>query len=178
MLCKTGILLSNGEISYKGNISECISRYIADGNSISEFKSPNVNNDMFLKTVALVDKNNKVTTDYAYNSQVRILFEIGVNKFIQNSTLSFTIYDENQSPLFTSHQTLERGCSSIVAELPSEFLLPNTYFLKPILHVPNKMFLDYCNVFLPLNIVDTGSVYTTYVTNKSLGFINVPVNWE
>ena len=176
-LCTTGVLLSNGQISYLGNISECITRYISDGNSISVFQSPNINNDMFLKRVTLVDAKNQQTTDYTYNSPIRISFEIGVNKFIPNSTLSFIVFDENQSPLFTSHRTLEIGCSSVVAELPSEFLLPNTYFIKPILHVPNKMFLDQCDMFLPLNIIDTGSEYTTYITNKSLGTINVHVNW-
>ena len=100
-----------------------------------------------------------------------------MNKYIPKCTLIFTVFDENQSPLITSHRTLEIGCSSVVAELPSELLLPNTYFIKPILHVPNKMFLDRCDLFLPLNIIDTGSVYTAYITNKSLGTINVHVNW-
>lgn len=177
-LCTTGVLLSNGQVSYLGNISECISRYISDENSTTIFNSLNVDNDMFLKRVALVDKKNQLTTDYAYNSPIRISFEIGVNKFIKDSTLSFTLYDENQSPLFTSHKTLDIENLHVIAELPSEFLLPNHYYIRPILHVPNKMFLDQCDTFIPLNIVDTGSLHTTYISNKSLGFLNVPTKWR
>ena len=177
-LCTTGVLLSNGQISYLGNISECISRYISDGNSISVFNSPNVDNDMFLKRVAFIDMQDQLTTDYAYNSPIRISFEIGVNKFIKDATLSFTVYDTNQSPLFTAHLTLESGLSKIIAEIPKEFLLPNNYYIRPILHVPNKVFLDRCDSFILMNIVDTGSVFTQYVSNKTLGFLNVPIIWK
>ena len=177
-LCTTGVLLSNGTISYLGEVSECISRYISDGNMQSVFESSNTNNDMFLKKVSLVDLNNRIVTDVAYNNPIRIRFEIGINEFIQGATLSFTLYDGNQSPLFTSHRTLEENKTDIIAEIPKEFLLSNNYYVKPILHVPNKMFLDSCDKFIPLTIVDTGSVHTTYSSNKTLGFLNVPVCWR
>lgn len=177
-LCKSGILLSKGQVAYSGEVRECISRYISDDAREAVFASNKVDSDMFLEKVFVEDCQGKPISDVAYDDVVRIKFKMGCNRMIENATLSFSLYDYHQAPLFTSHHLLDSNNLEVVAEIPNDLLLPGNYFIKPILHVPNVRMLDYCDVFLPLTITDTGSDHTKYVRNKDLGYFNMPIVWR
>ena len=177
-LCKTGVLLSQGQVAYIGGVRDCISYYISEGNSDSLFISKNTQNDMFFSRVFVTDEKGKAISDVAFDREVNVRFEIGCNRFHKEATLSFTVFDYHQSPLFTSHCDLVPNSLSITAVIPKELLLPGSYFIKPILHVPNVKMLDVCDTYIPLTVTDTGSVYTKYVDNKELGFFNMPINWK
>ena len=177
-LCNRGVLLTQGSISFMGSVRDCIAAYISDGASNSVFVSKNVDNDMFLKRVSLKDAQQNERTDFAYDENVVIGFEIGCNCFVQEATLSFTLLDYHQSPLFTSHFPINSSKLEVNAEIPKNLLLPGSYFIKPILHVPNVKMLDNCEALLPLTITDTGSEHTKYTSNKELGFFNFPVKWQ
>lgn len=177
-LCKSGVLLSNGQVAYIGGVRDCISRYISEGATDEVFVSKNIDNDMFLKRVGMMDAGGNFVSDFAYDRDVKVRFEIGCNRFVEKATISFTLFDYHQSPLFTSHHQLEDGHPIVDAIVPKGLLLPGNYFIMPILHVPNVKMLDVCKAFLPLTITDTGSEHTQYVSNKELGFFNMPVTWE
>ncbi len=177
-LCKSGVLLSQGQVAFMGGVRDCISRYISDGATDEVFASKNVENDMFLKRVFVENPQGLPISDVAYDDAVRIKFEIGCNRMVEDATLSFTLFDYHQVPLFTNHHLLDPGHLEVTAVIPSDLLLPGNYFIKPILHVPNVRMLDICDVFLPLTITDTGSDHTKYVSNKELGFFNMPVAWS
>lgn len=177
-LCKSGMLMSQGQVTYIGGVRDCISRYISDGATDDVFMSEHVDNDMFLKKVSVVNADGLPVNDVAYDERINLRFEVGCNHFIEDATLSFTVFDYHQSPLFTSHQSLDSDKLTLVAEIPSQLLLPGNYFMKPILHVPNKKMLDVCDSYLPLTVADTGSEYTQYTRNRDLGFFNMPVVWK
>ena len=177
-LCKSGVLLSQGQVAFMGGVRECISQYISDGAKDEVFASKRIDSDMFLKRVFVEDYKGLPISDVAYDDNVRIKFEIGCNKKVENATISFTLSDYHQVPLFTNHHLLDSCNLEVVAEIPRNLLLPGNYFIKPILHVPNVRMLDVCDVFLPLTITDTGSEHTKYVSNKELGFFNMPVTWK
>jgi lipopolysaccharide transport system ATP-binding protein len=177
-LCKTGMLLSQGQIAYIGGVRDCISYYISEGVSDAMFVSKNVDNDMYFKRVFIEDEKGAVTSDVAFDREVNLRFEIGCNHFAKDATLSFTVYDYHQSPLFTSHFGLTPDNLSSTAVIPKGLLLPGSYFVKPILHVPNIKMLDVCDTYIPLTITDTGSEYTKYMSNKGLGFFNMPITWK
>ncbi len=177
-LCKTGVLLSKGQVAFLGGVRDCISQYISEGALEKDFVSENTNNDMYFQRVSIVDGEGITVADVAYDNDIKLRFVIGCNKFIEGATLSFTLCDFHQSPLFTSHYALGSDNLDIVAQIPKELLLPGNYFIKPILHVPNVKMLDVCDSFIPLAITDTGSEHTQYVMNKGLGFFNMPIKWE
>ena len=177
-LCKTGMLLSQGQVAYVGGVRDCISYYISEGVSDAMFVSKNVNNDMYFGRVFVEDEKGAVTSDVAFDREVKLRFEIGCNRFAKDATLSFTVYDYHQSPLFTSHFDLTPDNLTSTAVIPKGLLLPGAYFVKPILHVPNVKMLDICDTYIPLTITDTGSEYTKYMSNKGLGFFNMPITWK
>ena len=177
-LCTTGVLLSKGQVAYIGNVRSCISRYIDDNASSTIYRNAQSDNDMFFKEVALCGKNGEVKTDVPFDENIQIHFSVGINKYIDNATLSFTLFDYHQSPLFTSHYPLSCITEEIYASIPKGTLLPGTYYIKPILHVPNVKFLDNSEVLIPVSVVDTGSEYTQYVGNGELGYLNMPIMWK
>lgn len=177
-LCKTGLLLSQGQVAYIGGVRDCISYYISEGISDSLFCSKNVQNDMYFNRVFVEDEKGMVTSDVAFDREVKLRFEIGCNHFVNDATLSFTVFDYHQSPLFTSHCDLTPDNLNTTARIPKGLLLPGSYFIKPILHIPNVKMLDICDTFIPLTITDTGSEYTKYMSNKGLGFFNMPIIWK
>lgn len=177
-LCKTGLLLSQGQVAYIGGVRDCISYYISEGISDSLFCSKNVQNDMYFNRVFVENEKGMVTSDVAFDREVKLRFEIGCNHFVKDATLSFTVYDYHQSPLFTSHCDLTPDNLNTTASISKGLLLPGTYFIKPILHIPNVKMLDVCDTFIPLTITDTGSEYTKYMSNKGLGFFNMPIIWK
>ncbi|MGM9825222.1 MAG: polysaccharide ABC transporter ATP-binding protein [Paludibacteraceae bacterium] len=177
-LCTTGVLLSKGQVAYMGNVRSCISRYIDDNASSTIYKNAQSDNDMFIKEVALCGKNGNVITDVPFDENIQIHFGVGINNYIDNATLSFTLFDYHQSPLFTSHYPLTRISEDVYASIPKGMLLPGTYYVKPILHVPNVKFLDNSEVLIPVSVVDTGSEYTKYAGNGELGYLNMPIMWK
>lgn len=178
MLCQKGVLLSKGRVAYIGNVQDCVTKYISDGKSDSVYVGNNVSNDMFFQQVSIVDTKGVNTMNFAFTEEINIAFTIGCNHFLPNAVLSFVLYDSSQVALFSSHHSLKSDESYVVAHIPANFLLSGTYFIRPILHIPNVSFLDKCDVTLQFSVVDTGCVHSTYSANKSLGTLNVPILWE
>lgn len=177
-LCRRGMLLSQGQISYFGEVQEVISKYISDGSTERVFASPNIENDMYLKKVFLTNEQQESCSEYEFYKSIHVNFEIGCNKYIKDAALSFIVYNYNQAPLFTAHcNSFNEKHLNVEAIIPGNLLLPGIYYVKPILHVPNKFMLDICDTYLQLTIIDTGSVFTEYLSNKELGYFNMPIEW-
>ncbi|MDD3079167.1 MAG: polysaccharide ABC transporter ATP-binding protein [Paludibacter sp.] len=175
-LCKSGILLKNGSVSYFGNVNKCINQYISEGSQDATYFGNNFNNDVYYKQVSIINSKGVSSNTIAFNDRVGIQFELGINNYILNSTLSFTLYDSKLNAIFTSHNMLSNGSKSITAYLPTELLLAGTYYVKPILHVPNLRFLDNCDTLISFTIEDTGSEHSFY-NRPDLGVINIVPQW-
>lgn len=176
-LCSKGVMLSQGKVAYVGDVQNCIANYLVDGASQSVYYGDNIHNSVYYKCVAIENEKGEITDNIAYNSPVFIRFELGINELPKNSTLSFTLYDSRQTAFATVHHMLNIDDGNLIAQLPANLLLPGMYYIKPILHVPNKMFLDVCDMYLPLYITDTGSEHSFYGRND-LGFLNIKPIWR
>ena len=178
-LCNTGVLLSQGQVVQIGDVRDVISRYISDGSVENVFVSQNVNNDMFFKRIFLRRDDQEACNEFLYHNDIHIHFEIGCNKYVKDAALSFTVFDYHQAPLFTAHcESFDANHLTVEAVIPKRLLLPGTYYLKPILHVPNKYMIDTCDTYLQISVVDTGSEFTAYTSNRDLGFFNMPIEWK
>jgi lipopolysaccharide transport system ATP-binding protein len=175
-LCNKGVFLNNGGVTFIGDIEETISLYISRGSRDSIFVGNNNQNDMHFKTVSIVNRQGQVTDNIAFNEGAGIKFELGINKYIPNATLSFTLHDSKLNTITTSHHTLSPDSKIITAYLPDQFLLNGNYYLKPILHIPNVRFLDNCDEYLTFRVEDTGSIHSMY-NRSDLGIINIKTLW-
>jgi lipopolysaccharide transport system ATP-binding protein len=178
-LCKTGVILKNGRISYAGNVEECISTYVSDEEGVSDqsvYIGLNKTSNIFFKKIAIVTEKKQVSSQFLFKDKIGIDYYIHCNDLPKNATLSFTLLDSRLRPIFTSHYLLIDNFS-ITAYIPAEFLLPGKYHIKSVLHIPNTLLLDICDKMLVLNIEDTGTEYTSY-SKADLGVLNAPIRWQ
>ena len=176
-LCNKGVFMKNGQLSFYGTIEEAISLYISDGANDSVYYGNNSSNEMYYKSIKIITREGLTTDNIAFNEQVGIGVEIGINKFVKYSTLSFSLFDDKLNPISTFHCNLEKDDSYIQAFIPSELLLPGNYYIKPLLHVPNLRFLDVCDTLLSFRIEDTGGEHSTY-NRSDLGYVNITPTWS
>jgi lipopolysaccharide transport system ATP-binding protein len=176
-LCNKGVFLSNGTVGYIGNIDETISLYISEGAKESVFKGKNITNDIFFKTVSIINGKGEATDNIAYKDIVGVRFQLGINTFIPNATLSFTLFDSKLNAIATAHYELNNHSNVVIMYIPKQFLLSGNYYLKPILHIPNIRFLDNCDEYLAFRIEDTGSIHSVY-NRSDLGIINLNPLWS
>ncbi|MBP1639424.1 MAG: transporter ATP-binding protein [Bacteroidetes bacterium] len=176
-LCNKGVFFNKGSIAYIGDINDTISLYISEGARESVILGKNPHNDIYLQEIRIINMQGKTTNNIAYNEKVGIKFELGINKFISNATLSFILYDAKLNPITTSHYALSFKSKTITAYLPAQFLLAGNYYLKPVLHIPNVRFLDICDDYLSFRIEDSGSIYSIY-NRSEFGFVNINTLWS
>jgi len=175
-LCNRGIFLKDGTVSYIGDIEDCISQYISDGTTESTYIGANQTNDIYYKSISIINEAGKKMSNIAFNEKIGVQFELGINVFQLHSTLSFTLLDSKLNSIFTTHYALKEDSFSLTAFLPAELLLAGNYYIKPILHIPNVRFLDKCDEMLTFRIEDTGSVHSFY-NRSDLGIININPQW-
>jgi hypothetical protein len=176
-LCKTGLILSNGIVSFYGNIDKAIDSYIADGNTESKYIGKNHDKNYYFDRIIIENVNGISLSTLGYRDETIIKYEIGNNSHVENATLSFTVLDSRLNSIFTAHTSLNKDQKKYSAKIPSQFLLPGTYYLKSVLHVPNQYFIDVCDNEICLNIEDTGSEFTQYTNNSELGVLNADIKW-
>lgn len=175
-LCNNGVILSNGGISYTGNVHDCINRYISDISLKSVYNGNHTSLEMYYKQLSVINDNKNIVDTLAFNESIGINVILGCNKFLQNATFSFTIYDSMFNPIFTAHHSLKENVNEFTAWLPQKFLLPGSYYMKPILHIPDVKFLDSCDSMLSFTIEDSGTEHSFYDRND-FGVVSVNVTW-
>ncbi|MDR3704371.1 MAG: ABC transporter ATP-binding protein [Paludibacteraceae bacterium] len=176
-LCNKGIILSNGKMIFNGSIDKAVDLYISEGNQSSEYIGNNIHQSCFFKKIYFSNAKGNNVSVFDYKESVMINFEIKINQLVNDGTLSFTLIDSKLRPLFTSHQKLKIFDGRMTAIIPAEFLLPGTYFVRSVMHVPNQCFLDTCNNDISFSIEDTGNQYTIY-NRADLGIINANIQWK
>jgi lipopolysaccharide transport system ATP-binding protein len=177
-LCKTGIILNNGSVSFYGHIDKVIDTYIADGNTMSEYIGNNYNNAYYFTKINIENKDGVGVSTVGYRDGIKIKFCIAKNKHIEDATLSFTVLDSKLNAIFTAHNNIIPDKNIYFASIPAQFLLPGAYYVRSVLHVPNQFFIDECKNEICFNVEDTGSEFTIYTTNSDLGMLNANIEWK
>ena len=97
-LCKTGLLLENGTVKFRGTISDTIATYLTDEVIQSEYINPNPNlND---KLNLLWAKVSPATRSLVYpTTAMDVKFRIRVNTHIEHLVVGFNLYSSFQNPL-------------------------------------------------------------------------------
>ncbi|GHS97380.1 ABC transporter ATP-binding protein [Bacteroidia bacterium] len=178
-LCDTGIILEKGRLVYSGLIKDAINTYISNSAKESSYECHFSNKDLYFKNIYFrnsIDK--KPSKVFPYDKPFNICFELNHKRNIpQDTVLSFTIFDIQKRPLFSSHKVLHNKINDIVVQVPAHLLLGGGYYLRPVLHIPNICFLDKIPEDIYFEIEDTGSIHSLY-KNADLGFINVNLVWN
>ena len=123
-LCKTGLLLENGTVKFRGTISDTIATYLTDEIIQSEYVNPNPNlND---KLNLLWAKVSPATGSLVYpTTAMDVKFRIRVNTHIEHLVVGFNLYSSFQNPLARADYNDRDGIYTLVpGEYDFHFQIP------------------------------------------------------
>ena len=146
-LCKTGLLLENGTVKYRGNISDTIATYLSDEIIQSEYI--NLNPNPKDKLNLLWAKVSPVSGTLIYPSTpIDIIFRIRVNENVGYLVVGFNLYSSYQHPLARADYndrdgiyTLAPGEYDFHFQIPANTLSNGEY--NVVLDVAEKMVKNY-----------------------------------
>ena len=183
-LCTKAIVLEYGAVVFEGNTNEGIDYYLQSNQYdgyIGHYKNEAVE-ESGIVSLALVDKNDNVRTEFGFDELVIIKAKIKVEHKYFNSFLGFRLTDKNEKVIFTSEIELAsiiefEGFHKFEIKLPIKFLVPNKFNLTFALHIPNVALIDCLNDCLSFEIIETGSNLHKY-SNTDYGCVFVDCEWE
>ena len=182
-LCTRGIVLEKGIVVFEGNTNEAINYYLQSNQFegyVAKYENLNID-ESGIVSLALLDKNNKIRSEFGFDEPISIDIKIKVKKEHLNSFLGFRITDKNERVIFTSEVEIanfikESGYYNFTVQLPCNFLVPNRFTITFALHVPNVLLIDNLNDCLSFEIVETGSELHKYA-GVDFGCVFVDCNW-
>lgn len=120
-ICKTGILLNQGLVEYKGNIRETVTTYLnADNDDVIYLNNKNNSGKkMFIKEILVTKDNGAVSKQYLYNEPIHFNFQIGINENVPNCSFFVTILDSRKRRVFSCER-------ESVTDLMTLTIEPNT----------------------------------------------------
>jgi lipopolysaccharide transport system ATP-binding protein len=177
-LCNKGMLMHRGSLLDTGEINSIIDKYLETDVQRDNYVGDGTNKEMYIKSLSILDGSGNVSSSIPYQEAVTISLELGYDKMVSNAALGLTLLDSRLNPIFTSNIELEQvGHKTMTAKIPAGLLLPGTYHINALLHVPYNRFLDRMEENLSLNIVDIGMAEAKFGSvNK--GIIYSPLDWQ
>jgi len=179
-LCKTGILLENGNIKTIGNIQKCISSYLAT-NTNQTYSKVASSGKVHISEVIFSDEKSNKKTSFGHNEDVFV--GISFNNFDTkpaNLNLTLIVKDEFNNPVFGTHKIFDdedSGKSAFTMLLPKETLLPGEYIIDCILHVPYAELFEQIENKIKFSVEDSGHLHSAY-PNHNFGKVNINVKWS
>ena len=143
-LCTSGILMSNGKISYKGDIQNCINKYEENfsKNLLGTWKNYlDQHNSVYLDSIKILNEKFQVSTEFISSDNIVIEVKIVVKEPEQHIKLGFDLI-KNSEIVFRSQQvdtnlktSFDNGSYTFVCTIPRNFLNEGRYSIKPILSI-------------------------------------------
>ena len=183
-LCTKTIMMENGMIVFEGKTDDGIDYYLQSNQYegyIGSYVNEAVDESGFV-SLALVDKNGAVRTEFGFDENICIKIKAKVAKQHLNANIGFRVVDKNERVIFTSEVKIDtlisaRGIYNLEVQLPVKFLAPNKFKLTFGMHIPNIQLIDFQEECLSFEIAETGSEFHIYGTND-FGCVIVNCNWN
>lgn len=186
-LCRSGILLENGQVAYIGDINNTIEKYtginIADDDTLLADRIDRIGNGKIkLLQVILRNSNDEIVEDVFVGDYVKIEFRIRIHNSVDLRQLIVgCMFDDpygNCAMLWASDE-MEQDFSQIengifYLEIPHLNIRPNRYFLRVQLSLRSTNVEDFCDLIYgaaSVNVI-SGTFYSqTKIIKEQRGYM-------
>jgi len=186
-LCKTGIILNNGEIYFEGSANESVSKYLNLNQQDKIYISSKISK-LYIKKAYTVNNDIQNTANYEINETPRLLIEIS-NKikpeYLQNTIIGVVLLDDTKNKIFTVEYNLINAFTSnnsseikILAEFPNRLLAPGNYSFLLAIHNPNVELFDEVEDVCNFSIVEDETIGHFKYSSINQGSIIVDSNFK
>jgi lipopolysaccharide transport system ATP-binding protein len=184
-LCKTGLVLKNGQIAYMGDTNNAITYYLGNGNDAvagnvyesSEEKKTDI------KKIEVLDSVDNSKSAFAFNEKICMKFYIDIERmYLNNLVLGVRVRDHLERNVFTTNVQLntmikKEGSYILKVSIPPSILVPNKYSIHTALHIPNQKFIVSLDSPVTFSIEETGTDFFQYA-GTDYGCVNINCDWE
>lgn len=176
-LCEKAILLENGSIVEIGDVQSVINTYISNSNGEDSYINPSDSEDIIIKEVTFENKQEPKSNVFKMNEAINFSMKFNDSLVPQNLELSLTLYDQKGHAIGTSHLNItENTGKKISGRINDSTLMPGTYTLHGVLHVPFQRYYDKMTNSIEFEIIDSGE-FTNKYGSANKGFINSIIKW-
>lgn len=181
-LCRSGIVLSNGNLKFMGSNSEAIAFYSridsdqnAEGYKANELTAALKQN--YIASINVLNQDGHANTEFLFDDRITIKLVLKSNTGKIDTTLGLALLNKNLNRVFTLHRVIQADKSACEVEitLPAQFIAPNLYSFHAALFIPNKIVFDSIESVCPIKIIDNGTEFTAY---EGLDYGNVIIHAE
>jgi len=185
-LCQDAIWLMNGKVHQRGSADWITSKYLIYGSELSgEVAMDTTKQDsrFQFKRLSLLNIDNQVTSVFDIRQPIKICLEYTLIEEINNLELTIRIYNSSGIPIFSVNRStcmgleMSKGDHVAEIEIPSHFLVPDTYSIDLGAHIPKVEVLSHYQSLISFEIEETGSDMATY-SGAAFGVVLVDFPWK
>lgn len=190
-LCKRGIVMQKGTISFDGNISDSITHYLSDlnpgaNNGTIERSHRTINTGkVFFRSVKIANEEFVNGNSIYFNHNIILNCNIEFLERIENVLTDIRIISADGIELLHSSNIYEgdfinalKGTAMVNIEIENK-LQPGKYFMNLGVHLSDGVTLDYLENIVELNILNVGKDNQKGLTyDFKLGYYRPNTKWQ
>ena len=161
-LCKIGVLLDQGQISYSGSIEETISCYLSsETNQQSYLASPSNAKKIRIQSLQLFNQDEIPCNHFQHTDEILIDFNIKSTINEPETFLLVSILDHQNKKIFSAETPI---FDTKRLKIHSSFLTRGHYFIQTIIYRPAITVYEQIDKACCFDIVDAGSEFAKLET--------------
>ena len=165
-LCNNGVLLENGCVKYMGDIRSTVSEYLG-GDNDNKFVQKNPQSPLFISTVFFTGTHENQSGLFNFDEDITFTAVIKKDadlKVDKNAVMSVILMTANRTRICNYEipiGDMQESERSIEFRYKSKTLLPNTYLIRIVMHIPNVRFYDRQDT-CSFKVSDNGTEFLKY----------------
>ena len=165
-LCQKGILLENGSVKYRGDIKSTVSEYLG-GDNEAKFIQKNPSSPLYLSSVCFNGSTDNQTGLFAFDEDISLTAVIKKEPHFEidkKAVMSVILMTANRTRICNYEMPIgdmEESERIIKFKYKAKTLLPNTYLVRIVMHIPNVQFYDRQDT-CTFKVSDTGTEFLKY----------------
>ncbi|MBK6482102.1 MAG: ABC transporter ATP-binding protein [Chitinophagaceae bacterium] len=178
-MCNTGLLLSKGEIEFKGNTQDMISRYLEQIIQMPSTSSTVKKSGLTFIRINTVNEIGEQRTQFGFSEPISVKMDFSNLTDKQAVNIGLAIRDATGKKLFTTvflKEHLFKGDHFVQVRIPAKTLLQGHY-TADIALFDNYEAYDYLEHRISLIITDADSSLRNYKAEE-IGSIHIPCEWN
>lgn len=188
-LCKSGIVLKNGNISYEGTSAGAIENYLSqysikENKGKIDYRNENIGDEQVnLLEVSVFDKLNKIKTVFSPDEEIFMKIKFNVKSQISGMRFNLAVKTTSGITAFatSSHNItknrIEKGEHCLYLKIPANLLNKNRYILSLNAGIPG-----YKYIFKPIECmyidIDGATTHGSIFTENWPGVVAPKIDWK
>ena len=165
-LCQRGVLLENGRVKYMSDIKSTVSEYLG-GDNEAKFIQKNPSGPLYLSSVCFNGSVDNQTGLFAFDEDISLTAVIKKEPHFEidkKAVMSVILMTANRTRICNYEMQIgdmQETERTIQFKYKSKTLLPNTYMVRIVMHIPNVQFYDRQDT-CTFKVSDTGTEFLKY----------------